>query len=117
MEQIKIKYKESQNRFKEVNKLADAEKDVKNHKALKEELISDHPLQTRTCPEHPGVQMRRISDNIAQCSLDNKVFNYEAGYQLLDGTKVPGGSVSNQNILDTFQDNSSFQTRDDRLSR
>lgn len=53
-------------------------------------------LQTRSCPDHPGAGMTRVEENVFQCSLDKKLYDYRMGYTLLNGSKVPGGDVSSQ---------------------
>lgn len=53
-------------------------------------------LSTRYCPDHCGVPTIRISDRIAQCAIDGKIYDYEAGYVNYKGQRVPGGSISEQ---------------------
>lgn len=65
----------------------------------KEEIIkplNEISLSTRYCPDHNGVQVVRISENIYQCPIDGKKYNYETGYVNYKGQKVPGGSVAMQ---------------------
>lgn len=114
LDEIKKKYQESKDRFHDLNKLTEAAKDVEKHPAMKEYTILEHALQTRTCPDHPGAQMQRVGEGSFQCSLDKRIYNYEGGYTLLSGEKVPGGSVQNQTKLDTWVDNSNFETRESK---
>lgn len=51
-------------------------------------------LSTRYCPDHRGVQVFRIDDNVYQCPMDGKKYDYVNGYTNYKGQKVPGGSVS-----------------------
>jgi hypothetical protein len=53
-------------------------------------------LSMRHCPDHCGVSVMRISENIYQCPLDGKIYNYEIGYTNYKGQKIPGGSISEQ---------------------
>jgi hypothetical protein len=71
------------------------------------------PLSTRSCPDHIGSQMTRVSDNVFQCPLDQKTYDYNEGFTTERGNKVPGGSVSNQtqNLVDSVrQQTTSFGT-------
>jgi hypothetical protein len=63
---------------------------------MKEYKTLEAPLNSRSCPDHPGAQIKRIGEHEFQCSLDGKVYNYESGYKMLDGSKVPGGDVAGQ---------------------
>ncbi len=65
-------------------------------KQLKHYVPMEAPLKTRTCPDHPGYQIQRISDDVYQCSLDKKTYDFKAGFTTLNGNKVPGTSVEMQ---------------------
>ena len=58
--------------------------------------LNESSLSTRYCPDHNGVQSFRISQNIYQCPIDGKKYNYEMGYINYEGQNVPGGSVAAQ---------------------
>lgn len=98
------------------NKVEEARKEIADR--VKSFRPLEAPLMTRTCPDHPGAQMARISENTFQCSLDKAVFNYEAGYSTMKGNKVPGGSVMNQ-TQDHDRPNEflSFDSRESRLNK
>jgi len=116
IEEMKKRYEESSKRFEEVNKLGDVKKEVEDHPSMKEYTIMEHALQTRSCPDHAGAQMRRLAEDTYQCSLDGRVYNYPAGYTLLNGDKVPGGSVQNQSQYYKKPNyNESYQTREEKL--
>jgi len=87
-------YEEPQKRLNDMYKteqIADAvKKNVKDFRPLQA------PLQTRSCPDHSGTAMRRVSDRAYQCSLDGHIYNYEMGYTTEKGETVPGSSVENQ---------------------
>ena len=75
--------------------------DLENtRKIIKEKVKTYRPLesslQTRSCPDHPGVSMIRVEDHVFQCSLDKRLYDYKSGYDLLNGSKVPGGDVAMQ---------------------
>ena len=50
-------------------------------------------LSTRSCPDHPGVMLVRISDGLCYCPLNGKQYDFAAGYTTEKGNKVPGTSV------------------------
>lgn len=54
------------------------------------------PVQTKSrySPDHPGVQMMRISDNIYQDPITRKIYDFEKGFETEDGTEHKGGSVA-----------------------
>jgi hypothetical protein len=85
---------------------------------IKEYRPMEAPLNTRTCPDHPGAQMARIAEHTYQCSLDKAIYNYESGYTTMKGNKVPGGDVSNQtqSLYDRPTEFTSFDTRESRLN-
>lgn len=97
-------------------KVADMEKAIKDN--VKEFRPLETSLSTRTCPDHPGAQMIRVADYIFQCSLDKKMYNYQAGYISMKGNKVPGGDVSlqSQSLTDRPIEHLSFDTRESKLN-
>lgn len=54
------------------------------------------PLSTRHCPDHRGVQVARVAENVYQCPVDGRTYNHETGYVDYEGRLVPGGSVAAQ---------------------
>ena len=96
-------------------KIADAEKAIEESGATKNYKVLEMPLSSRSCPDHPGNQMARVGDSIYQCSLDKKVYDYEAGYDMENGKSVPGSSVSNQNILEYSPEFTMFDNREERI--
>lgn len=85
---------------------------------VKEYRPMEAPLNTRTCPDHPGAQMARIAEHTYQCSLDKGIYNYESGYTTMKGNKIPGGDVSNQTqaLYDRPNEFTSFETRESKLN-
>lgn len=113
--ELEKKYKNTGKQLSESNKIADSIKDIEKSNLTKEYTILEAPLSTRYCPDHPGVSLIRIGDGIDQCNLDKKIYNYESGYTLNNGSKVPGGSVSQQTQHLNIPYYSIFDTRGDRL--
>jgi len=93
----------------EAKKAIDAK--VKKYRPL------EAPLMTRQCPDHPGTPLIRISDGVGQCPITKKIYDFNSGFVTMNGDKVPGTSMANQNKLDyTAQDSMSFATRDGILN-
>jgi hypothetical protein len=67
---------------------------------IKEYKPLETALKTRTCPDHPGAQMQRLSDDVYQCSLDKKTYDFKSGFTTMKGNKVPGGDVTLQTQFD-----------------
>jgi len=53
-------------------------------------------LSTRHSPDLPGVQLVRMSDGVYRDPVSDKVYDFNKGFVLDDGTKYVGGSVSAQ---------------------
>jgi len=87
-------------------------------KAIKPYRPMEHALSTRYSPDMPGVSMIRIGDNIYQCPVTKKIYDFKEGYTLDNGDKVPGSDVSLQ--TDIFNSNTpnqqAFSTREDALN-
>jgi hypothetical protein len=114
LEELKKKYHDSVEELKKINDINESEKKIKESGLTKDYNILEAPLSSRSCPDHPGVQMARVGDDMWQCSLDKKIYNYSTGYTLQNGSKVPGGSVANQ--TQTLQNyHAIFDTRESRL--
>lgn len=56
-------------------------------------------MSTRDCPDHPGQQLMRVEDEVKQCPLDGKIYNFSKGFYTEDGEPHNGGSVSSQNAI------------------
>jgi hypothetical protein len=115
-EELKKKYNNPTKVLADSNKTADSQKAIENSKMTQQPQIYEHPLNTRYCPDHPGTQKARIGEGIYQCEMTHKVYDYENGYTLDDGTKVPGGNVSLQTQLVSSPYYAIFDTRNERLS-
>ena len=116
LDEIKRKYQDPKKHLEEVNKIADVKKAVEKSNITKEYRILEAPLTSRYCPDHPGAQISRVGENLWQCDLDKKTYNYRAGFSLANGDKVPGGDVSNQTQTLNVPTQSLFDTREGRLN-
>lgn len=115
LEELKKKYENPRKELAESNKIADSEKAIEQSKMYKEYRIMEAPLSTRYCPDHAGVQVARIGEHIWQCEMDKKTYNFDTGFELLNGSKVPGGDVSEQTKGVSTNNYSMFDTRQGRL--
>lgn len=116
--------KNSQN--KEIEKIRDKKEEEKPDYVIEAQKAIDNiktyrpleaPLDTRTCPDHPGAQMARIGDRTYQCSLDKGIYNYAGGFTTMKGNSIPGTDVSNQtHSLTRPNEITSFDTRESRLN-
>jgi len=116
LEELKKKYQENKKKLNEVNKIADSEKIINDFFKNKEYRILESPLSTRYCPDHAGVQITRVGEHLWQCEMDKKVYDFENGFKLLNGDKVPGGSVSEQTKRDDSGMHAIFDSRESRLA-
>lgn len=114
-EELKKKYEDPRKELHEVNKLGDSEKAIEKSKMIKEYKIMEAPLSSRYCPDHPGVQIARVGEHMWQCELDKKSYNFETGFELNNGAKVPGGDVSQQTQSANVPYHAIFDTREGRL--
>ena len=114
-EELKKKYEDPRKELHEVNKLADSEKAIEKSQMTKEYNIMEAPLSTRYCPDHPGVQIARVGEHMWQCELDKKSYNFETGFELNNGAKVPGGDVAQQTQSVSIPYHAIFDTREGRL--
>lgn len=114
-EELKKKYEDPRKELHEVNKLADSEKAIEKSQMTKEYKIMEAPLSSRYCPDHPGVQIARVGEHMWQCELDKKSYNFETGFELNNGAKVPGGDVAQQTQGTSVPYHAIFDTREGRL--
>lgn len=115
IDQLKKKYQEPKEINDERGHIAEAVKEIEQAPMYKQRTILSTPLSARSCPDHASSAMSRVGENTYQCALDKRVYNYDEGYTLLDGTKVAGSSVSGQ--TQSLWDNIGspvFDTREDR---
>lgn len=113
--ELQKKYKNPQKELDEINKVSDSQKTIDKSNMTKEYRILEAPLSTRYCPDHAGTQIARVGEHTWQCELDKKVYNYDIGFELTNGSKVPGGDVSKQTPATDMPYHSIFDTREGRL--
>jgi hypothetical protein len=115
LEELKKKYEDPRKELAETNKIADSEKAIDKSNMTKTYKIMEAPLSTRYCPDHAGVQIARIGEHLWQCEMDKKTYNFETGFELNNGNKVPGGDVSEQTHGLNVPTHAIFDTREGRL--
>ena len=117
LEELKKKYHSAKEELdnEDNNKVAESIKAIDKSNMTKQYRILEAPLSTRYCPDHAGVQISRIGEHFWQCELDKKTYNFETGFELNNGTKVPGGDVANQTQGLSNPTESIFDTREGRL--
>lgn len=114
-EELRKKYQGTYEKLREYNKIADVEKAIDKSNMTKDYRILEAPLSTRYCPDHPGAQISRVGEHVWQCDLDKKTYNYETGFELNNGSKVPGGDVAEQTQGLDIPFHAIFDTREGRL--
>jgi len=112
---LKKKYDEPRQELHETNLIGRSEKEIEKSHMTKKLNILEAPLSTRYCPDHAGVQIARIGEHMWQCELDKKSYNFDTGFELNDGTKVPGGDVAGQTQGLNVPYHAIFDTREGRL--
>lgn len=115
IDEIKKKYENPRKDLEETNKIADSKKAIEKSQMTKDYNILEAPLSTRYCPDHAGAQIARIGEHIWQCELDKKTYNFDTGFELNNGNKVPGGDVSQQTQNLNVEQQAIFDTREGRL--
>lgn len=115
IDELKKKYQDVKKDLDEVNKVADAEKALKESPVFKDARPLEYPLSTRMCPNHMA-PLARVGENSYRCSLAGEVFNWEQGWTANDGTKVPGGNVNLQIPLSRDVGRVPFETQVDTRS-
>ncbi len=114
MEELNKKYHAPTEELKELNKVSDSLKAIKDSKMTEHADIQSTLLSARSCPNHSGAQLQRVNGGW-QCELGGEFFDYTAGYTLENGKKVPGSSVEQQTNTDGVETRSIFDTRNERL--
>lgn len=116
LDELKQKYEDPKKFMDENRKIADALKDIEKSNLTKQYEVLEAPLSTRYCPDHAGVQIARVGDHEWQCELDKKVYNFNNGFTLNNGSRVPGSSIQEQNRYLNSSSEALFSSREDRLT-
>jgi len=114
--EIKKKYEDPRKELHDTNLIGRSEKAIEKSDMTKQMRILEAPLSSRYCPDHPGVQIARVGEHMWQCEMDKKTYNFETGFELNSGEKVPGGDVSQQTQGLNVPYHAIFDTREGRLS-
>lgn len=114
-DEIKKKYEDPRKELHDINMISKSEDAIDKSQMTKEFKIMEAPLSTRYCPDHPGVQIARVGEHMWQCELDKKSYNFETGFELNNGAKVPGGDVAQQTQGLNVPYHAIFDTREGRL--
>ncbi len=115
IDELRKKYEQPRKDLHDYNKIGESEKAIDKSNFTKEYKILEAPLSARSCPDHPGAQMARVGEHLFQCELDKKTYNYESGYTLNNGSKVPGGDVAAQTQGLEIPFHQIFDSREGRL--
>jgi hypothetical protein len=116
IEELRKKYQQPREVLHEIEKASDAVKAINKSNLTKRYNILEAPLSTRYCPDHAGAQIARVGEHVWQCELDKKTYNFETGFELQNGDKVPGGDVALQtNNTNSTPFHAIFDTREGRL--
>jgi hypothetical protein len=115
LEELTKKYQNPHKELQKNNKVEESIKAIDNSNMTKPIKLNEEPLSTRYCPDHPGTQISRIGEHVWQCELDKKIYNFETGFTLNNGTKIPGGQVDLQTQPFDAPYYSMFDTREERL--
>lgn len=113
--ELKKKYELPRETLKDYNKVSVSENAINKSNMTKEYKILEAPLSSRYCPDHAGAQIARVGEHMWQCELDKKTYNFETGFELMDGSKVPGGDVAQQTQGLSSPFHAIFDTRSGRL--
>lgn len=115
IEELRKKYQEPRKELQKMDKISDSIKGIDKSKMTNHYQILEAPLSSRYCPDHPGAQISRVGEHMWQCELDKKTYNYETGFQMENGKKVPGGDVAQQTQGVSTPFHAIFDTREGRL--
>jgi hypothetical protein len=113
--ELKKKYEDPSKELHKTNMISKSEEAIEKSQMTKTYTILEAPLSSRYCPDHPGVQIARVGEHMWQCELDKKSYNFETGFELNNGAKVPGGDVAQQTMGLNVPYHAIFDTREGRL--
>lgn len=118
IDELAKKYKETKEFQDKDIKVSESEKALRKSDIYsKEYRLMEAPLSTRSCPDHPGTMLSRVGDGLWQCAMDKKIYDFNGGFEMADGSKVPGSDVSLQTKVNPEVGLSLFSDRETRLSQ
>lgn len=112
-----LKYNDIKSKIDEINKVKETAQAIDKSPFYQETKLAEAPLSTRYCPDHHGTNVARVGEDTWQCPLDKKIYNFQTGFVMEDGEKVPGGSVAEQTKDYHSNPKSMFDSRQERLSK
>lgn len=114
-EEVKKNYEDPGETLKKEIKVQEAAKAI--NEQVKKYRPMETALSTRYSPDMPGVSLVRIGENVYQCPITKKIFNYDMGFKTMKGNEVPGTSVAAQSNLGFGEDRlqSNFSTTRESL--
>jgi hypothetical protein len=118
IDELSKKYKETKEFQEKDLKVSESEKALEKSEVYSKEYnIMEAPLSTRNCPDHHGVMLSRVGDGLWQCGMDRKIYDFNSGFEMSDGSKVPGSDVSLQTKITPEVGLSLFSDRESRLGK
>lgn len=66
-------------------------------------------MSTRSCPDHNGIQMKRIAEGTFQCELDGRAYNWNQGFKDYSGNVYQSAPITSVDFPDTQE--RIFETR------
>lgn len=115
IEELRKKYEGPRKELHALDKTEQSLQAIDKSNMTKQYKILEFPLSSRTCPDHPGAQISRVGEHMWQCELDKKTYNWETGFELQNGDRVPGGDVAQQTQGVSAPFHAIFDTREGRL--
>lgn len=115
--ELQKKYQQPREELYKSNGIEKSEKAIDKSDMAKKYNILEAPLSSRYCPDHAGVQIARVGEHMWQCEMDKKIYNFETGFELNNGSKVPGGDVAEQTTGLERPSHAIFDSRDGRLNQ
>lgn len=100
IDEIKKKYNSVNEELNKQIKTKEAVEAIKKSPVYKEYRSLEAPLSTRYSPDHPGVPVIRVGDDVWQDALTGKLYDFKSGFTTEQGNKVPGGNVSSETNMD-----------------
>lgn len=67
-------------------------------------------MSTRHCPDHHGIQMKRVAEGTFQCELDGRMYNWNQGFKDYSGNTYLAAPIRSVDFPDTTE--RMFETRE-----
>lgn len=112
---LQAKYQNPSKELSSLNGVKESVQAIQDSGITKDYRLMEHALSTRYDPDHPGAMVSRVGDGLWQSEMTKKVYDYNEGFALMNGSKVPGGNVSEQSQVDQREYHTIFDDRSARL--